>query len=57
VLKYQVEGFLALALAQVAQVMESELELHVDLFHRKKDTCFDFRKPLLHTSYRIEHPS
>jgi hypothetical protein len=55
----QVEALLAVTLAQAqAQVMEMELELelHVDLYHHKPDTGLGFRKPLLHTSYKVEYP-
>ena len=53
----QAEAFWALAqaLAQ-AQVMETELELHVDFHHRKPDTRFSYQKPLSHTSYKVEYP-
>jgi hypothetical protein len=54
----QVKAFLALALAlALAQVMEMALELHVDFYHRNSDTGFGFRKPLAHTSCKLEYPS
>jgi hypothetical protein len=53
----QVEALLAVAQAQAqAQALELELELHVDLYHHNPDTGLGFRKPLLHTSYKVEYP-